>query len=776
MTSKRLGLLLAVHLLMFPSRGHADQCLRAPAEIPNLKGGPEWEDFDQSGFWRPELHDPRWAGGSPRLLAFKPGAAAPQDDSPFSARVLALGNTVFVAIYVEDDKDGPAETDEVYVGITEGTSFTAHALQIPMACSGSGFSNAKTPPTNAPKDTPAPRLLNDRVAVHWKATDANPSSTSPPTWRRQTAPNALENIAGACWDRPQGGPRWALTLRFDFAGTANEKRRLFLAVKAKLDTDLTTLLGNAAPLTDARLGVGAQTIIPLSPAKWEIYTAYVSSSSPCGTALNVLASNVGVWTGAAGSDSPGSLSDEVCMKASCGHNVFRAKITGSKSTIPSWGVRARFRISDWGSVDRRAARWRQLWNKDPFFHKPGTSDPWIFRHDNASSPVVIDFTCVPTGSDDYCPKLPSGGTEEQQLLVEISRPRGQDVADAYAVKGMRFRKLSEATSTAIISTDGLDQDRPGHTEYEIYLQKVTHNLPQPDAQPKWLEAEAMALAREVTTSAYRIKQQLPQRDPIGTNQASDNQDTNARDPAKQTTAKQLLETKKPRQASQNNEFAALKKLVQQENALAEGDAQRVDTLALDDSELVEGVKVHEVLAMTPSQLFDAIWPTYRIRPYYVDKGVLTNEKGEKEDLLVPMPSFGWYLQHRGALYGFTHDVEAAPADSARDTVSVDVERLPNLPGWRKLTILAKQTAALTLHASALEEPQGVKPCDPSTNATTSSSQTSVTSASNTSGPVGRGCGRCAVHHDRRNVGPLFGVALLALALGYRRRRSAIRDE
>lgn len=762
MTRKRLQLLLGVQLLMVASPGYADECLRAPAAIDGLAGGPEWANFDGSAFWRPELNDPRWAGGSPRLIAFKPGASAPQDDSPISARVLALGDTVFVAIYVEDDNEGPTAADEVYVGITEGTSFTAHALQIPMNCNGVGFDNGQTPLPSAPQDTPPPRILNNKLAVHWKALDANPSSPHPhPTWQRQTGNTALKNIAGACWDRPEGGPRWALTLRFDFIGTSNERRRLFLGVKAKLDASLPTrtLLGNVAPLTDAQSGVGGQTVIPLSPVNWAVYTAYVSSTSPCGTGVSVLPDNIGVWTGAAGSDS-GSLTGDVCKSASCGHNVFRAKVTGTTSTIPAWGIRARFRMSDWGSVDRRSARWRQLWSKDPFFHKPTASDPWIFRHQAASKPVIIDFTCIPTGSDVYCPQLPAGGTDDQQLLVEISRPRGQNVEDAYAVRGMLFKSLSKATSTAIISTDGLDKDSPDNKEFDIYLHQVTRNFPLPSAQPRWLETEAMNVAREVAGASYRIKQQLPQRSTAAWNPTDDQASHNQASQKARDTKK--LDSHKLTRRHQDD-FGAIQKFVQQENTLAEGDVKRVNTLALDDSVLVAGVKVHEVLAMAPSQLFDAIWPTYRLRPYYVDKTSFTNEKGEREDLLVPMPSFGWYLQHDGSLYGFTKSVEAAIADTTKDTLSVDVERISNLPEWRKLTIPAKKTAAITVSATAVEEPTSVKPTEPSTEATTASAATS--SGSSTSGPVG-GCGRCAVHHSRTKPGADWaGAALLAVALG-----------
>ncbi len=175
-----IRILLALVTTMVPVNALGAQCLQPPAHVDGLSGGPEWENFDGTGFWRAELHDPRWAGASPRLLTKVP-AGAPASSTPASARVLHDGNTVFLAIYMDDDDDGPTFNDEVYIGISEGNTKSAHALRVRMQC-GDFTPSAGSP--GAPADVEQPRILASGPLVsHWKTTNSsNPNSwTTGPT-------------------------------------------------------------------------------------------------------------------------------------------------------------------------------------------------------------------------------------------------------------------------------------------------------------------------------------------------------------------------------------------------------------------------------------------------------------------------------------------------------------------------------------------------------------------------------------------------------------------
>src|SRR5690606_20677430 len=67
------------------------------------------------------------------------------------------------------------------------------------------------------------------------------------------------------------------------------------------------------------------------------------------------------------------------------------------------------------------------------------------------------------------------------------------------------------------------------------------------------------------------------------------------------------------------------------------------------TEIVDGVLLHHVLAMSTEQFLDAAWPTYRIRVYY-DSGRTFTANKERDPVLVPMVPFGLRLEHDGPLY------------------------------------------------------------------------------------------------------------------------------
>jgi MYXO-CTERM domain-containing protein len=74
--------------------------------------------------------------------------------------------------------------------------------------------------------------------------------------------------------------------------------------------------------------------------------------------------------------------------------------------------------------------------------------------------------------------------------------------------------------------------------------------------------------------------------------------------------------------------------------------------------MLGNVPMSSTLAMTPDQILDAVWPTYRIRVFY-DTGRKFTDGSSTSSVLAPMVPFGYRLHHDGAFYGFTDSLESA---------------------------------------------------------------------------------------------------------------------
>src|SRR5690606_7133330 len=125
-------------------------------------------------------------------------------------------------------------------------------------------------------------------------------------------------------------------------------------------------------------------------------------------------------------------------------------------------------------------------------------------------------------------------------------------------------------------------------------------------------------------------------------------------------------------------------------------AKTIAALAHDNTPLVRGVEKHEALAMTDEQLLDAVWPTFRVRPYYV-KARQLGTNGEEVVALVPMPTFGLRLTHDGPLYGFSYALE-----DENNNVMAPINGTSN---WYKMTIPNEGRRNVRLGVVAEEEPK-----------------------------------------------------------------------
>nr|PZN28283.1 MAG: hypothetical protein DIU78_03050 [Pseudomonadota bacterium] len=429
-------------------------CVLGPVALPGLSGPPEWEDFDGDGFWRPELHDPRWSGAPLEFLTMLPDSGSPAWADDVGVRFLTQGNHLYVSYQVQVDDNGPSASDFVYLALTNGGANSAVALKVSAAAGGAAIGAPPASPTGfVPADTPLPTRAPDAAVVHWTTGDASVDS---PSWEeRLTTPTWL--VGAARWDRAGvGSPRWAITLRIDLARLpfSPGNFRAFFGAQVNRSTG-DVLVGNRRPRTDADSDRIPTTIIPHKLGDWAEYRA-PGTSCPAGIRLSP--SDVGVWTGSPGSTSPGSLTNRICAGESCGsgNNVFRVTARGVPNMgLSPFSVRARLRIADWGAsvAHWNYGRWRDI-TKTPagtdVFSAPSTAFTaangwhWLTPVDagDGTSSITIDYVCD-KGSDAYCPKLEDESEDHQCMLVEVGQLGALAQFQRTAVyRNMEYEELS----------------------------------------------------------------------------------------------------------------------------------------------------------------------------------------------------------------------------------------------------------------------------------------------------------------------------------------------
>src|SRR5690606_23991654 len=177
-----------------------------------------------------------------------------------------------------------------------------------------------------------------------------------------------------------------------------------------------------------------------------------------------------------------------------------------------WELRARFRVSDWGSTPdtRDFGTWQDVWTlADGTQPNPLTVDSsallgdprWHFHA--TPSRVTIDFECS-RGEDSYCPRLQSGNNGRQAFLVELvhNAAGSQPKKVAWALRNTRYEDLSVVDEQAAISVAGLEDVLQNKDPREVYLQVIAPNLPAHDSKPQWLPTQAMDFARRMASETF----------------------------------------------------------------------------------------------------------------------------------------------------------------------------------------------------------------------------------------------------------------------------------
>ncbi len=688
---KQLSVAIIATLTLLATQGQAATCIQGPIALPWLSGPPEWDDFDGDGFWRPELHDPRWSGTPFRYLRFDPSSPAEGFASDSAVRVLEDGNFLYVSFQVMMDDNGPNLNDFVYLAFTEGGAQGAYAVAISMRDSGTAIVPPADPdgagPSEVNADVDPPETVANNAVVWWHTVDADGPAL--PVWTPTTGVPAW--LQAARWDRSTAGsPRWAMTLRVDLGAIgATGNRKMFFGTNVDVAAASDVIMANTQPIDDLNItsSVGDATIIPEMSTNWEEFV-----TSGCVTGATIALSDVGVFTGTPGTNPAGALTTQICAGGLCGsgENTFRA-IIKNLTTTSDWNVRARFRIADWGSVPayREFGRWSDIsvtpagidvFDADPVLLS--TANGWYWQDDSVSE-AVIDYHCS-KGAEDYCPKLVDESHPHQCMLVEIaasqSSPQWIETPGVY--RNMDFQDLSSVKREAVISIAGLREILKKDVERKVFLHVSRTNMPAHGKEPLTLPKKAMEFSRRYAADPPTVNP------PIRGLQLSGEPNTTARTSPRLTKDQQAALTAWKVRAEQ-----------------AKRDDAVVERIGRSNERLAAGVLTHHALAMDPEQLLDAVWPTYRVRVFF-DDGRTFTENGNKDRVLIPMPPFGFRFQHEGPLFGFT--------DALAAQTGVNLEPLKNAPDWYQVVIPSegniKVTTMITAEEEARRPPAG--PSDP----------------------------------------------------------------
>jgi hypothetical protein len=702
---------LAIAMVMSLAGGaRAQQCILGPVALPGLSGPPEWEDFDASGFWRPELHDPRWSGAPLDFLSFVPGSGLPAWSEEVGIRVVANGPILYVSFQANSDDLGPNADDYVYIGLTDGGTGGV-ALRIAADLGGTAIAAppAPPPPNVLIADSPAPRHINAATGITtWTSTDGTtwPSSSSAqPTW-----------LKAAVWDRPSGSPRWAVTLRLDLSPTGlnvtpGNMRMFFGATVNKSTGDI--LVGNATPKTASDPDRVGDSIIPSHVSNW---VDHYYPGTICTNGVSLVPTDVGVWSGPAGSYSGGTLTNRICAgaggtgtcAASTGVNTFRvtARKVDNSAGIATHAIRARVRIADWGSQVPywNSGRWTDVARPNAAGTAPtGTGIfnasasalnsfgwTWLTPVDagDGTSAVTIDYTCSKQGSDSYCPKLADETQAHQCILVELGQPPpGAGVTPPFLMRNnavfrnMNFENLSVSDVPATISLAGL-KDVLGAAEAkdrDVYLYVESTNLPPHQERALWLPTKDMELTKALAERVFAI--------PTVPGKYLPTKPTKVLQPGSVAT----VTREKPQLAPTVIREPVLPKEILAKQRLA---IETTNRLALSQAKLSNGLPIRQALAMQRDQLLDTTWPTYRIRVYYDSgKTIIANKKTQR--VLVPMVPFGYRFNHDGALYGFSQALSAMPGVTVQ----------PIGTNWFKLEMKSEGTSGIRTRVVAEEVPK-----------------------------------------------------------------------
>jgi hypothetical protein len=631
--------LTALALSLVASGARAEECVHPPVMLPGLSGPPVWKGPAGGTDFRPQLHDPRWAGAPVRLFTHSVTGVGALYNGQY--RVLAYGSTLYVSMQVISDADVTDSADTVYFAFTDGPSPAAGAYLLAIRPNRSGAPIA-APGPGVPTDPSLP-IENVAADVSWYQTTDRLRDPPEYTAHLQNYPSWLSDVV--TWNNSPG-VAWAITFKVDLSVLGiSGSQEFFFGQRIGNGGGTTFLLSNSPPAPSAADSIGG-TIVPRRVNTW---VSFQEPGTPCTSGVSLSYDRVGVWSG-------GALTNQVqaCPPGGCPPegitNTFRAVLQNIPNPygFTNHAVRAKFRFADWGST---VSNWKVApWKDIPGYPAGIFTDltlpsnfTWSFTPGAGGfGEAIVQYTCEVQPGDGYCPKLSNSDNEKHQcMLVELgAAPEVQTLQfqTAAVYRNMEFQGLSSLERKARIDVKGLQQLLGQAGDRDVYLHVQTLNMPPHGKEPVFLPTESMARARRYAEHPPALLGQPPPKDKkeVVGRVAEPTKAPATKAPAPLDKAAPSAPVAKP----EENQPAPL-----QPGRPVPG--QRFPN---------PQVSVFDVPVMTPSQALESVYPTYKVYSY-VDTGKTSTINGQVYKEVDPMVPFGYYLEHDGPLFGFSHALE-----------------------------------------------------------------------------------------------------------------------
>jgi hypothetical protein len=536
--------------------------------------------------------------------------------------LLVDSSNVLVANYQITGDPAATSGDTIWFGIGGGASYYLYELTLGTSI-----------PTSA---TDAVGTTSTVISA-WTSIDGT-------TWNSALLPVSWLSVVNY-WVGDASHPySWGVSLKFDLSTFGGGPTSLFTA--AFIESGLGSAWVSEWPPN----AVLANTTTPslnfdetaVDASKWGALS-FGTYSTPCsdGIALGIL--QVGA------NPAPENIINTSAAGSSHADNVFFAHPSLNGTTVGANGIKANFRIANWGST----------------IADPNAGWTTILSNIQSNASGQIDAPGCTAALNNVCGTSMDFSTQDphQCVLVELSAgsapPPQLHFAQSSVYRNLDFDTTSVLKRQAEISVKGL-APLPNTTARDTYLYVQTINMPGPSDQPRLLPHEAMRRAVEVAKNPPA----RPQPKPVDPSRGGDKA------------------AAKPPQP-----------LPPRVGPLAKGKAaaQEQPPFPLDPD-----------LAKDALEHLESAWPTYLVHVYH-DTGRYIVSRGQKYKLLEPQVPFGYFIDHAGAFYGFDHTIEGMNG--------AELEALG--PNFYRLAVPNDGSAKIVSTITALEKPLGKKECCPS---------------------------------------------------------------
>jgi len=561
-SSAALSVALGLSVAAAPtSASAATACVGHAYGVPGLSGGPNWTTGSPPQL-KTGLDDPRWAG-STRL--YLPESTSPTTEA--NVRLLVESGNILVANYQITGDPAATSGDTIWFGIGSGTTYFLYELSL--------GNSIPTTATNAVGTTNA-------VITAW-------TSTNGTTWNGALLPVSWLSVVNY-WVGGSTDPyTWGVSLKFDLANVGGGATNLFTA--AFIDSGLGSAWVSEWPPN----AVVANTTTPsinfdetaIDASKWGPITLG-TYASPCSDGIALGITQIGA------SPAPDNIINTSSAGSSHADNVFFAHPSLNGAGITTNGIKAKFRLANWGST----------------IADPNAGWTTILSDIQSNASGQIDAPGCAAALNNVCGTPLDFSTQDphQCMLVELSAgsapPPQLHFAQSSVYRNLDFDTASVLKRQAEISVKGL-APLPNTTVRDTYLYVQTINMPGPSDEAHLLPHEAMRRAVEVAKNPP-ARPQPRQPDPGEGGKIA------ARPPA-----------------APKGKAAALEQ----------------PPFPLDPD-----------LAKDALEHLESAWPTYLVHVYH-DTGRFIVSRGQKYKLLEPQVPFGYFVDHSGPYFGFDHTIE-----------------------------------------------------------------------------------------------------------------------